>query len=217
MTKNKKLKYDNVLLVVFLSIFFLLLIITGVLAVKLIKDLRGTKQPVVEVIDKMDDFDYQLTGNNTSYFKKLYYELKDLLSSDKKESFDEEYAKLIAQLFVADFYDLNSKMDKTDVGGVQFVWKDKRESFKDFATDSKGIYYYVENNLSGSRKQELPVVKEVSVNNIKTIAYEKGNYKDTNAYQITVSITYQKDLGYPTQCELILLHHEDKIEIVEMK
>lgn len=217
MKKNKKLKYDNVLLVVFLSIFILLLIIIGFLTVKLINDYKGKKEPTVEVIDKMDNFDYQLTGNNTSYFKKLYYELKDLLSSDKKESFDEDYAKLIARLFVADFYDLNSKMDKTDVGGVQFIWQDKRESFKDFATDSKGIYYYVENNLSKTRKQELPSVKEVEIKDIKMISYEKGNYKDANAYQITISISYQKDLGYPTQCELILLHNKEKIEIVEMK
>lgn len=216
MTKNKKIKYDNVLMVVFLSIFFLFLIITGFLAMGLIKDLKGNKEPKVEVLDKMDNFDYQLTGNNTDYFKSLYYDLKKLLSSDKKESFDEDYAKLISQLFVADFYDLNSKLDKTDVGGVQFIWKDKRESFKDFATDSKGIYYYVENNLSGNRKQELPSVKKVEVEKIDKISYAKENYKDSSAYKVTLSISYQKDLGYPVSCELILLHNGDKIEVIEM-
>ncbi len=218
MRKNKKIKYDNILLVVFISIFFLLLVITGFMAIKLIKELNGNKEPVVEVVDRMDNFDYQLTGNNTSYFKSLYYDLKDLLTDEKKENFDEEYAKLVSQLFVADFYDLNSKLDKTDVGGVQFVWKDKRESFKDFATDSEsGIYYYVENNVYGKRNQELPIVKKVEVESIEKISYSKEGYSDESAYQVNLIISYQKDLGYPKNCELLLLHNQDKIEVIEMK
>ncbi len=218
MRKNKKIKYDNVLLVVFISIFFLLLIITGFMAIKLIKELKGNRDPVVEVVDRMDNFDYQLTGNNTNYFKSLYYDLKDLLTSEKKDTFDEEYAKLVSQLFVADFYDLNSKLDKTDVGGVQFVWKDKRESFKDFATDSQsGIYYYVENNVYGKRNQELPTVKKVEVESIEKVSYSKDGYSDGSGYKVKLTISYQKDLGYPKSCELLLLHNQDKIEVIEMK
>lgn len=216
MKKNKKVKYDNILLVVFLSIFVLFLIITGVMAVKLIKDLKGKKAPTIEIVDKMEDFDYQLTGNNTDYFKSLYYDLKDLLTKKKDENFDEEYAKLVSQLLVTDYYDLNSKLDKTDVGGVQFIWKDKQESFKNFATDPTGPYYYVENNVYGKRKQELPSVKKVEVEDIKKVAYDKEGFKDTDAYKVVVIVTYQKDLGYPTRCELTLLHNQDKIEVIEM-
>ena len=217
MKKNKKVKYDNVLLVTSISIFVVFLLITGFMVGKLIKDLKGNKESNVEVVDKMDDFGYQLTGNNTDYFKSLYYDLKDLLNATKKENFDEEYAKLVSRLFVVDFYDLNSKLDKTDVGGVQFIWNDKRESFKDFATDSKGIYYYVENNVYGKRKQDLPSVKKVEVETIETTAYSKDGYQDSSAYRVVLSIQYQRDLGYPEKCELILLHNKDKIEIIEVK
>ncbi len=217
MKKNKKIKYDNILLVTFISIFLLLLIITAFMTIKVVKDLKGKKAPTVEIVDKMDNFEYQLTGNNTSYFKELYYDLKELLQNDKKENFDEEYAKLVSQLFIADYYDLNSKLDKTDVGGVQFVWKDKRESFKNFATDPKGPYYYVENNVYGKRKQELPIVKKVEIESIKQISYDKEGYKDNEGYQVSVTVSYQKDLGYPESCELILLHNGEKMEIIEMK
>lgn len=217
MKKNKKVKYDNVLLVISISIFVVFLLITGFMVCKLIKDLKGSKASNVEVVDEMDDFGYQLTGNNTDYFKSLYYDLKDLLNATKKENFDEEYAKLVSRLFAADFYDLNSKLDKTDVGGVQFIWNDKRESFKDFATDSKGIYYYVENNVYGKRKQDLPIVKKVEVETIEPTAYSKDGYQDSSAYKVVLSIQYQRDLGYPEKCELILLHNKDKIEIIEVK
>lgn len=218
MKKNKKIKYDNVLLIGFISIFFLLLVITGVLVVNVIKDLKGSKASVVEIVDKMDEFDYQLTGNNTSYFKELYYDLKELLKEQDREDFDEEYAKLVSQLFVADFYDLNSKLDKTDVGGVQFVWEDSRENFKNFATDSKtGVYYFVENNVYGKRTQELPSVTKVEIESIEQITYSEDGFEDDSAYKVVVSISYQKDLGYPKSCELILLHNQKKIEVIEMK
>lgn len=215
--QKSKIKYDNILLVISVSLFVLLLIIIGIMTAGLIKDLKGGKSKTVEIVDQMNDYGYHLTGNNSDYFKKLYYELKDLLKDTKKEDFDKEYAQLIAKLFVADFYDLNSKLDKTDVGGIQFVWKSYQETFKNFATDSKGIYYYVENNVYGKRTQELPIVKNVEIENIEVINYSEKEVKDESAYRITVSISYKKDLGYPKSCTLTLLHNQNKLEIIEMK
>ncbi len=215
--QKPKIKYDNVLLVICISIFVLLLLIIGIMAVGIIKDIKGSKAQSAEIVDSMEDYGYHLTDNNTDYFKKLYYQLKDLLSGDKNEDFEQEYAKLVAQLFVADFYDLNSKLDKTDVGGIQFVWKPYQEEFKNFATDPSGIYYYIENNLSGKRTQSLPSVKEVNVESIDSIHYSEKNYNDEKAYRVTLSISYKKDLGYPENCTLILLHNQNKLEIIEMK
>ena len=44
MKKNKKVKYDNVLLVTSISIFVVFLLITGFMVGKLIKDLKGNKE-----------------------------------------------------------------------------------------------------------------------------------------------------------------------------
>ena len=120
-------------------------------------------------------------------------------------------------MFVADFYDLNSKLNKNDVGGYQFVYEGYQDTFKRFASDVNGVYYYVENNIYGDRKQDLPVVEEVSIANIENIPYAYGSISDTDAYNITVSVTYKKDLGYPKSVDLILIHSNDKIEVVEMK
>ena len=216
--KKSKVRYDNLFLIAFIVILVILLIITGIMAKRIIGQLRGgSDDKEVAVVEKMDNYQYQLTENHTEYFKTLYYELKDLLSADKQEDFEEQYASLVARLFVADFFDLNSKLDKTDVGGVQFVWENYREDFKNFATDVEGIYYYVENNVYGKRTQKLPSVKEVEVKEIEQIHYSKNNVIDDNAYRVTLSISYEVDLGYPKSCTVTILHNKDKLEIIDME
>lgn len=215
--KKSKIKYENILLVIFSIIFIILIFVIGISAKKLLEEFKGSSYSGIQVVDEMEEYGYQLAENNTEYFQKLYYELKDLLNGSHDEDFEEAYAKLVAQLFVADFYDLNSKLDKTNVGGTQFVWESYQESFKNFATDSTGIYYYVENNVDGTRTQKLPEVTEVNVENIETIQYSKAGVEDELAYQIEVTITYKTNLGYPTHCLLVLLHNDKKLEVAEME
>ncbi len=218
MRKGKsKTKYDNLFLVIFFFLFVIFLIITLFLAKSVIKEMKGIKKADAEAIDKIEDYDYQLTSNHTDYFEETYYQLKELLESEKQENFEKEYASLVAKLFLCDFYDLNSKLDKTDVGGVQFVWQDYREDFKNYATDKKGIYYYVENNIYGDRKQSLPSVSEVKIESVKEIKYSKDGIIDNNAYQIKASISYEKDMGYPKKCTLTILHNQNKLEVIKME
>lgn len=213
--KIKKLKYSNIILASLIALLIILLIITSVMVVKVLKDTLG-KSTIngVTIIDTMEKYDYKLTEKNTDYFKKLYYELKELL--EKEPIDDQEYAILIGKLFVTDFYDLNSKLNKTDVGGIQFVYSPYRESFQKYASDSTGIYYYVENNIYGDRKQKLPIIKEVELIRVDSIKYGYENKEDANAYKINLQITYKENMGYPTNVELILLHNKNRLEIVEM-
>lgn len=214
--KKKRIKYSNVVLFSLIILLVILFTITGIMVYNLYKDTLGKKNNMngVEVLDTMNNIGYHLTENHTKYYKELYYELKKMIDKDKYD--DEEYAKLISKMFVADFYDLNSKLNKTDVGGVQFIYSPYKETFKSFATDSTGIYYYVENNIYGDRKQKLPIVKEVEVKSIEKTSFEHDKVKDEEAYKVNISITYEENLGYQNNVELILIHVKDKIEIVEM-
>lgn len=213
--KKKKIKYGNVVIFGLIGLLVLLLLITGILVFGIYKDTFGSNVEGVEIVDTIDKYGYQLTENHTDYYKDLFNELKDLLS--KEDYSDSEYAELVAKMFVADFYDLNSKLNKNDIGGYQFVYEGYQDTFKRFASDVNGVYYYVENNIYGDRKQDLPVIKEVSIESINNVPYAYGSISDTDAYSVTVSITYKKDLGYPKSVDLILIHSNDKIEVVEMK
>ena len=208
MNKKRKIKFSKILV-------FVVLIIILVVCFCIFKNRRSEKNvsAPVEVVDSIDNFDYQLNDNETKYHIDLFNDLKKLLSEDDYD--EEEYAKLISKLFLSDFYDLDSKVMKSDVGGTQFVYYDYRSDFELGAVDS--VYKYVESNVYGDRKQVLPSVKNVEVVSIEQKSFEYGDDIDFDAYYVTLKINYAKDLNYPTDVLLVLIHNDDKLEIAKME
>ena len=133
----------------------------------------------------------------------------------KDEVNDEEYAKIVSKLFVVDFYSLSDKVTSTDVGGLDFIYEKIKENFVLKATDT--IYKNIQSNVYGDRKQELPKITGVEVKTITPKAVTIGDLTDQNGYTITVSITYAKDMGYPKEVTLTLVHVLKKLYIVEVK
>lgn len=166
----------------------------------------------VKVSDKIEEYGYVLNDNETKYYKKLFNSLKKELSNEKVN--EEEYAKLIAQLFVTDFFNLDNKENKNDIGGTQFVYTDFQSDFEKLAKDS--IYKSIENDMYSSREQELPIVANTEVITVEKISYEYLNNTDSEAYEITIEIEYKKDLEYQDKCTIILVHSNNKLEIVKM-
>jgi hypothetical protein len=211
MKKNKKRKFKlkKILLII---ILLALIIYIGIFIIdKKKKSNKPTKE--VEVIDSIDDFGYRLNDNETKYYNELFNKLKEIL---KEENYDEEeYASIIAQLFLADFYDLDNKVMKGDVGGTQFVYEPYRENFEKSAT--AGMYKYVESNVYGDRKQQLPSIKEITKENIESKPFKYNNEIDNKAYYLTMNINYTKDLGYATKVELVLIHNNDRLEVAKLE
>lgn len=210
MKKKRKTKKKLIIIVI-------LLILIGIICIICIPKMFTKKKPaptqVVEVVDKIDNFDYELNDNETKYYNELFDKLKKLLSEENYD--EEEYATLIGQLFLADFYDLDSKIMKSDVGGTQFVYNDYRSDFEKGATTS--VYKFVESNVYGDRKQDLPIIKNVEKEDLKTESYKSDMVTDSEAYYINFKIEYSKDLGYPKNVQLILVHNGTKLEIVSME
>lgn len=206
--KKRKLKKQVKILIIIIVIavigigFFLLLKPTG----------SKKKVNKIEVTDKIEGYGYTLNDNATSYQKKLFAELKSILESSDVN--DEEYAKTMSKLFLADFYNLDNKVTKSDIGGVQFVYKSYQDDFAKAA--AAGMYYYIESDIYGKRKQELPVVSSVEVADIKETPVKYQDKSDNKGYVVDLTITYQKDLGYQEDVSLTLIHTDKKLEIVNM-
>ena len=99
---NKKIKKMSILIIV-----VLILIVGTIITVKIFTD-KQTPKETVKVIDTVKD--YTLDENETNYYKDLFTELKEVLSS---ETIDEEkYAKIVSQLFLSDFFTLKNKVNK---------------------------------------------------------------------------------------------------------
>jgi len=171
------------------------------------------KLQVISVVSEIEDYDYYIESNATKLYKKYYSELEEELVDNKVD--EENYAKLIAKLFVIDYYTLNNKITNKDIGGVQFIHSELQEKFITEAAET--VYKYVKNNLYGTRKQKLPEVSSVEVKNIKNIKYSNGDYKDDSGYQITLNVEYVKNYDYPDEVTLTLIHENNKLVIVEIE
>ena len=174
--------------------------------------------PKIDEVKKEDEiqtkeFDYTLYDNKSSLYKDYFSNLKDELLKDKIN--EEEYAKILSQLFVVDFYSLSDKVTSTDVGGLDFIYENIKENFVLKATDT--IYKNIQSNVYGDRKQELPKITSTEVKTITPKVVTVGDVTDPNGYTTTVSITYEKDLKYPSVVTLTLIHVEKKLFIVEIK
>ena len=207
--KKRKMKKGVfiILFIVILIVFMCIYFIYG----------RKAKNKVpakeVEVIDSIDDFDYVLNDNETKYYNDTFNSLKDLLSQEEYENKD--YAVLIGKLFLIDFYDLNSKVMQSDVGGTQFVYSSYRDDFEKGAIDT--VYSSVQSNVYGDRKQDLPTVVSVENTDVELKLFEYNGDIDYDAYYLTMKVGYDRDLGYPTDVLLVLIHNGDKLEIAKME
>ena len=210
--KRKKRKLKKKVIVLLILIVILISLVSG-----LIIYMNHPKKPdnpvAKKVVDKIPEYGYVLESNKTKLYQDLFKSLVDVLKEEEVN--EEEYAKLISQMAVSDFYNLDNKLSKNDIGGTQFIRKKNVSNFVLEASET--VYKYVEQNLEGNRKQELPIVTNVEASNVKQIKYKYKNISDDKAYQVTVKLTYKKDLGYPKQVIVKLLHTDKKLEIYYMK
>ena len=194
-------------------ILAIILIVTGVgfLAYESIKP-KNVKTATVE--NEIPEYGYTLKSTRNDRYKKMFQELKDILSEDKVD--EKAYLEQISKMFIMDFYTLNDKLANTDVGGIDFIHTNAKTNFLEKSEDT--VYKYVENDIYGNRDQELPEVTEVTVENIESIEYTIGtDFTDDNAYKIEVSIKYKEDMDYPTKATLIFVHEDNKLSLVEVE
>ena len=208
MKKRRKLKKKVVVLIVLIIIA--LFSITGLI---LYNTFFSKSDNSVKVVDEIPGYGYTLQDDQPKIYKELFKELAEVLSKDSVD--EEKYAKLISQMAVIDFYNLDNKVSKNDVGGVQFI---RAKNIDNFVLEaSETVYKYIEHDIYGNRNQTLPEVTSSSVKDIKQEAYSYKDIKDDKAYTVTVNIEYKKDLDYPTEVIVKLLHTDKKLEIYEMK
>ncbi len=208
MRLKKKTKKALVVIVI------LLFILLGILVY--VNFFNGKKEiKEVKVVNKIDEYGYQLKENKTSKYKKMFKELKTILN--EKELDEEKYVSKIAEMFVYDFYSLKDKTAKTDIGGVDFVYKDALQNFLLNAEDT--YYKYVENNIYGNRNQSLPTVGEIEIKSINQEPFAYGDKTDEKAYKVEVEWNYTDSefSKYQKSATLVFVHDEKKLSLVELQ
>ena len=99
--KNKKKKVIIVLILI-------ILIVVGVFAYTTLNKGNDKIEEKEKVVDSIKDFDYTISDTDTKLFKTKFNELKKEL---KKSTIDnKKYSKLVAELFIIDFFTLDNKI-----------------------------------------------------------------------------------------------------------
>lgn len=219
MKKSKKI-------LMFIIIVFIIAIL-GFLAYHFLNS--TSSKPEVKVIKKIESYGYNLNENETDLYKDEFDELSKILSKDDVDY--EAYAKSIAKLFIIDFYTLDNKLSKNDIGGTDFIKEDMRDNFIEEARSTFYKYLEVDNK---DRNQDLPEVSEITdislenttfiIKDTKTITSSKSKSKTANksigttvdAYKVTITWDYKEDFGYEKSANMIIIKEGKKLYIVEM-
>ena len=208
MKKKRKINVKRVAILIIL----LVLIISGIILGVCKLTAKDVDTKAVKEVASIDAYGYTLRDNATAYYKKLFKELEKVLNTDDVD--EEKYSELVAQMFIADFFSLDNKISKNDVGGVQFVYANFQNDFEKYAMDA--VYKTVESDVYGDREQTLPEVTKVTVTKVKNDSYTYGENTDDNAYIYNFEVEYKEDLGYQTEGSLTLIHNGNKIEVASM-
>ena len=188
---------------ILLIIMALLVLAIGVYAVLIFIPNKKNVQKLET--DKKIKYDYVTYKRDTDVYKQVFDELESVLN--KSEIDYNLYAKYISELFIIDFYTLDNKISKNDVGGVQFIKDSIKDNFLLNATDT--VYKYI-----GSDIKNLPVVKSITTESIEESNYtiDKVNY---SSYIIKLNWDYVNDLGYDSKATITVIKDSDKLYIVE--
>lgn len=198
--------------IILLSLVILIIGVLGVVAYKKI----FTKEQVKEtkIISSIKKYDYHLKDNKSKKYQTYFKELSKILS--EKEVDEEKYVSKISEMFIIDFFSLNDRSAKTDVGGVDFVHPDVLENFLQNAENT--YYKNLESNIYGNRKQQLPIVDTITIESVEKTSYSYNDTEDSNAYLVKTSWTYTEDkyADYQQNASMIFVHTKNKLYLVEL-
>lgn len=211
----KKKKRNKIILIAIVSTLVILVGVVLILVVFNKKEDNNNNNEVINEVKKVDEiskYNYYLEEDASSYYKELYEELKSALNKEEVDM--EEYASIIARLFVTDVFTLDNKITSSDVGGLQFVYPSYVDEF--IKINQNTLYSSVNSNIYGDREQELPIVNSVNIESINkdTYNYNSNNY---DSYIVSASIGYDKDLGYPSKYQVTLIKEDNYLYVVSGK
>lgn len=166
----------------------------------------------IAVLEEIKNYGYVLEDRDSKLYKEEYYKLKNNLTGDSVDYL--EYANSLTKLYVIDFYTLDNKLNKYDVGSLDFVLDSDKDNFKNIAMDT--YYHNVKDNTYGNRKQNLPNVTEVNIIDVEDIQYKLDD-KSYDGYLMHVKFNYNINIDINTDLLITLVNKDNHLYVVKVE
>lgn len=166
----------------------------------------------IAVLEEIKNYGYVLEDRDSKLYKEEYYKLKNNLTGDSVDYL--EYANSLTKLYVIDFYTLDNKLNKYDVGSLDFVLDSDKDNFKNKAMDT--YYHNVKDNTYGNRKQNLPNVTEVNITDVEDIQYKLDD-KSYDGYLMHVKFNYNINIDINTDLLITLVNKDNHLYVVKVE
>lgn len=194
---------------IIISVLLVSVIGLGMLKIFMPNEDENRKDPnVSSVISNIHDYGYTLDDRDTNYMKEVFEELEVVLNQGEVDY--QEYAKLLAQLFVIDFYTLDNKINKYDVGSLEYILSSSVDTFRQKAVDT--IYRDILDNTYRDRIQDLPEITNVEILDVEDTTFSL-NEEEVEAIKVTMNYQYKEDLGYDTEGTIYFVRNNQKLEV----
>lgn len=200
-------KKQKIIIIISVTLVLLAVTLTSYLVLKPKKE---KKVKTIKVLDSIEGYDYKLEDRDGILYQDIFMLLKSCLEKDEVDF--SEYAQLISQLFVIDLYTIDNKINKYDVGSVDFIHPDVIDNYSLNVRDT--LYRYLEDNTNDKRTQTLPEVTDIDITNTEEIEYDY-NDKTYPAFEIDLEWSYIKDLGYDKDGTVIVVKQNEMLYIIE--
>ena len=189
-------------------------LLVGVIAIGVMSIFFGGEEEdrdanVSSIISNIADYGYTLDDRDSSYMKETFDELETILSETEVDY--HAYAEVLAKLFVIDFYTLDNKINKYDVGSLEYIYSEQVDMFRQKAVDT--VYRDILDNTYRDRVQDLPEITNVTILNLSDTTYTL-NEEEVEAIMVTMNYEYQEDLGYDTEGTIYFVRNANKLEVV---
>lgn len=175
---------------------------------KFVINKEDEKKPVQVAVelDNLKDYGYALTDRDSKYFKSEFDVLKGIVNTEEVNM--EQYTSQVAKMFVIDLYTMNSKVNKYDIGGVEYFHVNKKDMYEQKVLDT--LYNSLLDNTYGDRTQDLP-----EVSNVEVVSNTEGTYKlgktDVKAYIVKLKISYVTDMGYDNEATITICQEGESV------
>ncbi|MCH5167935.1 MAG: hypothetical protein J1F35_08660 [Erysipelotrichales bacterium] len=212
--KQNKEMSDTKRVVLFTIVIVLVVSIIGVLSYFILREKQEANNPESLKKNATEIAGYSITLDDldTDLYREEFKKLKKNLES--KEINYDEYSESVAKMFVIDLYTIKNKINKYDIGGVEFVLPEGRDNYVTNVTDT--IYKYVEDNSNSKRSQQLPVVSSVEVTEVKPSEFKIDSLDKKYESRIyNINISYSADYGYDKTAEVTVINKDNFMYVVE--